>query len=232
MAITPIDPLPAAPQRIDKPAVFIERADAHVAALTPWTDQVNVLGIEIEDIGNTATTSAADAANSAGQASLAADASAANANFKGLWASLTGVLNIPATGSHVGKTWQLLVNLADVTLSEPGVTGDWSEVGFVASWGAPVTANQDLLPNTSRNINVSGGAVTLALPGIMAVGDYFTVHVYDATSSGAVATIDRNTHVIGRKGVDIDPNGTGNLTLENGDTVTMVAITGTQVEIV
>lgn len=57
-----------------------------------------------------------------------ADVSASNANFKGLWVDLTGAASIPYSVSHSGRNWQLINNIADVALSEPGVSGDWTEI--------------------------------------------------------------------------------------------------------
>ena len=51
------------------------------------------------------------------------------ANFKGEWSSLTGALDMPASVLHSGKIWLLLINLADVTVSEPEPTStDWAAV--------------------------------------------------------------------------------------------------------
>jgi hypothetical protein len=61
-------------------------------------------------------------------ASAAETAAVGAANFKGAWSTLTGALAIPASVSHVGKIWVLLVDLADVTASEPSVTADWLDV--------------------------------------------------------------------------------------------------------
>jgi len=48
------------------------------------------------------------------------------ANYKGLWSSLTGSLNIPATVYHSDSYWVLNTNLADVTASEPSLlNADW-----------------------------------------------------------------------------------------------------------
>lgn len=46
-------------------------------------------------------------------------------NFKGNWSSLTGALNTPASVKHNNRYWALLNNLANVALSQPGVTADW-----------------------------------------------------------------------------------------------------------
>ena len=54
--------------------------------------------------------------------------SLSTANFKGLWSSLTGSLNIPASVSHNDKFWQLLENVADVTTEVPGVSAKWQEI--------------------------------------------------------------------------------------------------------
>ncbi len=121
--------LPPAPQRgTDSPAVFVVKADAHVASLDQFVTELNV---EIGII-NTNTQTASDAATSATLSASAASDSAAlaesNASFKGNWVDLTGALNVPATVFHVGTNWQLLVNLADVTLDEPGQTANWVKI--------------------------------------------------------------------------------------------------------
>lgn len=46
--------------------------------------------------------------------------------LQGEWSGLTGALNMPAVVTHTGEYWVLLSNLADVTASEPGVSGDWA----------------------------------------------------------------------------------------------------------
>lgn len=62
MAITP---LPTAPSRNDPPSIFNDRADAWVASLPPWTDEVNALAIEVSDDADTAVASADSASASA-----------------------------------------------------------------------------------------------------------------------------------------------------------------------
>ena len=112
-----------APNRLQAPEVFIPTADTWAGDLTPWTDQANALSLDVNANSDSAESSAASA-------SFSASAAASSANFKGNWSALTGALNIPASVQHNGSTWNLLVNLADVTLSEPGVTSDWALVGL------------------------------------------------------------------------------------------------------
>lgn len=62
-------------------------------------------------------------------AALSADAARAIANFAGVWSTLTGPLNKPATVYHAGLFYVLVNNLASVSASEPGVTADWIASG-------------------------------------------------------------------------------------------------------
>lgn len=57
----------------------------------------------------------------------AANKSTASANLKGEWSELTGALTLPSSVYHNGLFWALLVDLADVTLSEPSESNsDWA----------------------------------------------------------------------------------------------------------
>ena len=62
-------------------------------------------------------------------AALSADAASAAANFAGVWSTLTGPLSKPATVYHAGLFYVLVNSLANVALSEPGVTADWIASG-------------------------------------------------------------------------------------------------------
>ena len=138
-----ITQLPPAPQRTDPPAVFVPKADAHVASLAQlvteentFGEQVNATQVEINDTavlvgvlsasaGASADAAAASAADSADSAALAASI----ANFKGTWASLVGTLNKPASALNNGTYWQLLNDLVDVTASEPTTaSSDWASI--------------------------------------------------------------------------------------------------------
>lgn len=135
---TVIDP----PLPTDTPAVFNTKAFEAWQDINDWATEANALALEVNTSATTATTKAAEALASANtavaqldlvaaQVTLAttqAELAAASANFVGLWLSLTGALNKPATVSHNGKNWALANNLSDVTLSEPGVAADWVQI--------------------------------------------------------------------------------------------------------
>ena len=133
MAITQvITPLPPAPARTDPPAVFVPKADAHVASLDQLVTEENTFGEQVNTTQgeiNTSETNAADSETAAAVSAAASAASATNsassANFKGNYADQSGAANKPYSVAHVGNTWLLLNDLADVTTSEPGQTADW-----------------------------------------------------------------------------------------------------------
>lgn len=136
MAITQIiTALPPAPQRTDPPAIFVPKADAHVASLAQlvteqntFAGEVNATQSEINTSEVNVATSETNAATSETNAAASAASAAASANFKGTWASQTGAANKPAAYLHDGAYWQLLNDLADITASEPGVSADYARV--------------------------------------------------------------------------------------------------------
>lgn len=106
------------------------------------------------------------------QASQAAqdarDAAQGAANFKGLWSSLSGPLNKPASVKHNNRIWLLLNNLADVAASEPGVSADWTS-GDTGSIVQLVSANTSIVPGPVYAVTTVG--VTLTLPATLQAGD-------------------------------------------------------------
>lgn len=114
-----INALPPAPSRTD-PANFAARSDALLGALAGFVIDANALQTNVN-----AQAAAASTAQSM------RDAAQASANYKGIWASMTGALSIPASVYHDNNFWILTSNLADVTTAQPGISALWSPVnGF------------------------------------------------------------------------------------------------------
>jgi hypothetical protein len=138
------------------------------------------------------------------------DSIQSTANFKGEWALLTGVLNMPSSVSHNNAIWNLLVNLPDVTASEPSLSNsDWfltvSQVSeapingeqFVRQNGAwvnidiPLQISTSVLSSTSINIldnqriiMTSAGDRVVTLPVPTAIGN--TVELVNTTATTTV----------------------------------------------
>lgn len=90
------------------------------------------LAINVADVEAAKSSAEAAAMTATAQAVIAteqADAARAIANFAGVWSTLTGPLNKPATVYHAGLFYVLVNNLANVATSEPGVTADWIASG-------------------------------------------------------------------------------------------------------
>ncbi|MGV6473511.1 hypothetical protein [Azotobacter vinelandii] len=165
MTAPTITPLPAAPVRSDAPADFATKADAFAAALANFVTETNESAAFVDERAADADSRATDAdasadaaAQAATDAALARDAAQNVANFKGAWSALSGPLNLPATVLHAGQIWSLLNDLPDVTVSEPGVTGDWAVMGGI---DASQTANFQASRNASYWL---GSSLTVTLP--------------------------------------------------------------------
>lgn len=138
----PITTLPSPPLRSDGPATFADKGDAFMAALPAFVTQANALEANVNDKEASAiqqvtlaanqvalaTDQVALATNQAVIATNAANISTAGANFKGLWTSLTGALNKPASVHHSGAFWALNTNLANVATAAPGVSASWTRI--------------------------------------------------------------------------------------------------------
>lgn len=108
--------------------------------------------------------SAAESATAAQAAAVSAvgssEQAAAAANFKGLWPSLTGALNKPASVKHNGRFWLLLNNLANVAASEPGVTADWTSLN-VGQVSARISSNTNAVPGVYYVVTAVGVTLTV-----------------------------------------------------------------------
>ena len=153
-----IPALPTPPVRSDAPADFAAKADAFAASLVGFVDNVNGSAVFIDQRATDSAISASAAAQAKIDAELARDAAQNVANFKGAWSSLAGALNVPATVQHNGMIWSLLVNLADVATSEPGVSADWVVQGGI---DASKTANFTASRNAAYWL---GSSLTVTLP--------------------------------------------------------------------
>jgi len=100
----------------------------------------------------------------------------ASANFKGAWSSLTGALNVPAAVWHNSRVWALLVNLADVTTSQPGVSADWVDIGGVKRSGDTMTGP----------LSVPAGASGPQVPQAQEVPGIVRATVASDTQAGAI----------------------------------------------
>lgn len=113
------------PNRNQSPIDFANNADNWLSYQAPLATDYNDLATYLDNLAADVDADAIAAANSAANAKTSEDNAAASANFKGEWSAQTGAANKPYSVSHKGTTWLLLNNLADVTLSEPGITSDW-----------------------------------------------------------------------------------------------------------
>ena len=188
--------------------------------LGDWVnDQVIYIDSAILDGQTAIDNSVAEAAQSAVDAENSAELSNANANFKGYWSNLTGSLNIPAAVSHNGKSWQLVANLADVALSEPGVSADWLEIKFT-----PETIQ------VSGNFTAEAGAVYIA-----STAD-ITMPVIEAGQGFEFHAITDNVRVLnpsytitnGTRSI----NAGDDLLLKNGQTVKLTVLDATTLEVI
>lgn len=144
--------------------------------------------------------SATAAAASATAASASEVNTAALANFKGAWSTLTGAIAKPASVFHNGAFWTLLNNLANVTTSTPGVSADWQVCG--GAWPiVPISTNTTAVPWTTYLFTAS---CTLTLPAISGNGKQVGVIVLAGVAAAIVAPAgaDKIRNVAGNMSVD------------------------------
>lgn len=166
---SPITPLPTpVPQRSD-PVNFAARGDALMVALPALVTETNAAGVITYNNAVEAATAAGTSTSAATAAVEASSVALAAANFKGMWSSLTGNLDKPASVKHNGRFWLLLNNLANVALSQPGVSSDWtsSDAGRVIQ---TITTNTVAVPGVYYVVDAVG--ITLTVPTGWLNGDY------------------------------------------------------------
>lgn len=173
-----------------------------------FATQANALALEVSGYADDALASANDAAASAVEADTSKNLAAASADFKGLWSSLTGALNKPATVFHNGSFWALLNNLANVTTSTPSQSNaDWQFISGTR-WQPQQTGNFTALKNSMVSVLATSGVVVATLPSFVAT-DFFCI-VNDPDSTQLVR--------ISKAGVTVKSSAT---TIASGDNITL-----------
>ena len=154
-------------------ATFNADAYAYGTAMPGVVDGINDLAGNAHTNALSANESATAAQQSALDATNAAAPALAAANFKGLWASLTGPLLRPATVKDGGRFWLLLNDLPDVAASEPGVSTDWTSLD--AGTSVSQTLSGAVAVNAIAGVTyiIAASSVTVILPatGTQAKGD-------------------------------------------------------------
>lgn len=203
------------------------------AAIT-WTDYQAVtlipnINTTVGEINSATVQIDADktaAAESAASAAQSATAAAAASDFKGLWSSLTGSLSKPASVYHNGVFWALLNNLADVTVSEPGVSADWLFINGTR-WSDRITASKTLNANQYVSVLATVGAVDLTQPTFVA-NDFLVVH-NSPLSTQTVKLLNPSNNITGPAGVAAAGD---DIILASGETVYLLAVSATELEVV
>jgi len=148
-----------------------------------WLDyqvvQIPATNTSINGINVAAAQVAADEESAA----ISAAAADSSANFKGRWLDLTGPLNIPASVERKSRIYQLLENLADVTLEDPLTSSKWIVIDVAGAGNiipfntlADTLSSESLFEGAATNIKDrtpgnGGGAFWDAFPaGTFAVG--------------------------------------------------------------
>jgi len=191
-----------APSRTE-PSTFSERGDQVLSEFPTFITEANALEATVNAAETNAITQVGLAedqvALATAQAVLAEEAkdvSLSAANYHGPWSSCTGAANVPYSVSHIGKYWQLISNLADVTTKTPGTDPEWLLIPTGMVW-SKITANPNPAVAGSGYIcNTSGGAFTVTLPAAPAEGDIVSF------TDGA-STFDTNNLTIGRNALKI-----------------------------
>jgi len=191
---------PTAPVRGEDRTAFANKANSYVAFIATNVTQLSA-AIDWQNTVFTATESEATSAESdaviATQQRVLAETAAtlaqSSANFKGAWSSLTGSLNVPAVVFHANNYWQLLVDLANVTTAEPGISASWKVTVLGANWQA-ISTSITLSANAYYAVDFGSSVLTLTLPASPANSDFVQFYKSAGTSKGAI--IARNGETI------------------------------------
>lgn len=216
------------PSRGQPPAVFNPAANEWNKAIPDMNDQINAVSTFVNTKADEADASATSAAASAAVATAAA-------NYKGEWSDLIGALNIPASVSHDDKFWMLVNNLADVTLSEPGVTADWIIIDTGIVW-ITATASATIIMGTNYLVDVTGGDITLTYPTTLQLGRNNKFSCFDSVNLGSANRlfIDPGTHTLFQQNglTEVAAGGDGILAFSIGDSAELAVFTTVKVKVI
>lgn len=140
------------PQRTQAPAVFSDNVDDFLTYIPPMVDEMNV---SVDFVNSAAVLS--ESSNN-----LAATIITAS-NFQGSWSGLTGALSPQTTLHHIGLYWQVLVPIANVTLSEPSLVN--TDYALSAQAGDHVVIQSPFtLTESGRYYVLGSGTITIPDP--------------------------------------------------------------------
>ena len=193
MAYTPITITLDPPLVTDDPATFDTKAFQYVQDQSALAGQINTIAGETDSNAAAASASASDAQAAAASADDVEEVVLSAANFKGQWSSLTGSLSVPSSVFHDGTYWQLLNNLADVTTSEPGVSGDWAAINASTFW-TPISTSQTLDARRYYAVDFTAGPLTLTLPATPQENDF--IQWYKSAGESIDSVVARNGETI------------------------------------
>lgn len=157
---------------------------------------------------------------------IAKNAAEAAADYKGLWSSLSGALNKPATVFHSGGFWALNNNLANVTASAPSITNaDWTFVSGTR-WQPTQTDNFNAQPNGfwHAQITTAKNAQLVA----MVAGD-FVVISNDATSAENLTVVNAGYNIRSAAKVATSAD---NIVLLPGQTINLKCNSATELRVI
>jgi hypothetical protein len=174
------------------PAEFNSAADAFVAWMGDLPAEVNAWAGEANSLATTVNGYKTDAESAKTDAESARNTAMSAANFVGNWADQVGAATVPTCVYHNGQYWMLLVDLADITTSEPtSASTDWAAVVYGVVWERKTAA---FTAESWHRYTVAAG-ITVTLPLSPSAGDQvWFAPLGDMTASAA--TIARNGNLI------------------------------------